>query len=216
MKTKQSKLMSPSLSTTSTPCSTQAPTSIKDSLPSYGISIENAEKWNREYNHESLPRIHEDRFWGLLIEVAGDTNPADVEFESKVGSVMEQRNARSRAKFEEQAYKIMLSGAKLFPDQSQKSDFLSALDEQHTIHSYEALIANCLPVLVSALQQRKTKHGQRGSTGHTRKKSVPQRVPMSSSESIGQTGTRRSSRNKKPNTHPPSKYTSEYNGLMVC
>ncbi|KAF4630414.1 hypothetical protein G7Y89_g7719 [Cudoniella acicularis] len=100
MNTKQNKLMSPSLSTTSTPCSTQAPTSIKDSLPSYGISIENAEKWNREYNCESISRIYEHKFWGLLIEVAGDANPADVEFESKVRSVIEQRNARSREKFE--------------------------------------------------------------------------------------------------------------------
>ena len=66
------------------PCSTQAPTLIKDSLPSYGISIENAEKWNREYNYESLPRMHKHKFWRLLIEVAGDANPADVEFESKV------------------------------------------------------------------------------------------------------------------------------------
>ena len=88
MNTKQSMPMSPSSSTTSTPCSTQAPTSIKESLP-YGIF--NAEKWNREYNYESLPRIHEDKFWGVLIEVAGDTNPAGIEFESKVGSVMEQR-----------------------------------------------------------------------------------------------------------------------------
>jgi hypothetical protein len=90
-----------------------------------------------------------------LIEVASNATPADVEFESKVRSVIEQRNARSREEFEEQAYEIMLSGAELFQDQSQKSVFLSALDEQHTIHSYEAFIANCLPVLVNALQQRK-------------------------------------------------------------
>ncbi|TVY86305.1 hypothetical protein LAWI1_G008826 [Lachnellula willkommii] len=159
MNTKQSKLMSPSLSTTSTPCSTQAPTSIEDSLPSYGISTENTQKWKLLYNRETLPRMHDDKFYELLVEVAGDTNPADAKFGSKVGSVMKQRNARSRAKFEEQAYEIMLSGAKLFQDQSQKSDFLSALDEQHTIYSYEALITNCLPVLVNALQQRKPKQG---------------------------------------------------------
>jgi hypothetical protein len=50
--------------------------------------------------------------------VASDANPTDVEFESKVRSVMEQRNALSREKFEEQAYEIMLPGAKLFQDQS--------------------------------------------------------------------------------------------------
>lgn len=45
------------------------------------------------HNHESIPRIHEDKFWGLSIEVAGGVDPADVE--SKVRSVMEQRNAQS-------------------------------------------------------------------------------------------------------------------------
>ena len=142
--------------------------------------------------------MHEDKFWRLLIEVAGG---ADVE--SKVRSVMEQRNAESREKFEEQAYQIMLPGAKLFQDQSQKSVFLSALDEQHTIYDYEAFFATCFPVLVSALQQRKPKRRQRSSTGHTPKKAVSKGVSKSSSESIGQIGTRRSSRNKKPDT-PPS------------
>jgi hypothetical protein len=122
MKTKQNKLMSPSLSTTSTSHSTQAPTPIKDSLPSYGIYIEDAEKWNREYNYERIPRIQEDSFWRLLVEVADCAIPADVE--SRVRSIMEQRNARSREKFEEQAYKNMLPGANLFQDESQKSVFL--------------------------------------------------------------------------------------------
>jgi hypothetical protein len=49
-----------------------------------------------------------------LIEAAGGANPADVE--SKVMSIMEQRNTRSREKFEEQAYEIMLPGAMLFQD----------------------------------------------------------------------------------------------------
>jgi len=195
MNTKQNKLMSPSLSTTPTPCSTQVPTSIKASLPSYGISIENAEEWSRKYNYESIPRIREDKFWRLVIEAARGANPADVE--SKVRSVMEQRNAQSREEFEEQAYKILLPGAELFPDQSQKSVYLLALDEQHTIHGYEAFITTCLPVLVSALQQRKPKHRQRSGT---QKKAVSQRVSRSSIRKIG---TRRSPRNKKPDT-PPS------------
>jgi hypothetical protein len=37
--------------------------------------------------------MDKDKFWGLLIEVASDTNPADVEFGSKVGNVMEERTA---------------------------------------------------------------------------------------------------------------------------
>ncbi|KAH7333292.1 glycosyl hydrolase family 92-domain-containing protein [Rhexocercosporidium sp. MPI-PUGE-AT-0058] len=112
---------------------------------------------------------------------------------------MEQRNARSREKFEEQAYKIMLPGANLFQDESQKSVFLSALDKQHTIHGYEAFITDCLPELVSALQQRKPKHRQRSSTG---RKAVSRGVSKSSSESTRQTNPRRSLR-KKPDT-PPS------------
>ncbi len=202
MQTRQSKLMNPSSSMTSTPCSAQAPTSIKDSLPRYGISIEQAENLNREYNYTRLPRIHEDKFWALLIEVASDANPADVEFESKVESVMEQRNNLSRAKFEEQAYEIMLPGARLFQDQSQKSDFLSALDEQHTIHSYEAFFANCLPLLVKELQQRQPKQRQPSSINHTRNNSVSQRVSKSSSESIGQMSRQRSPRSKKQDTSP--------------
>jgi hypothetical protein len=65
---------------------------------------------------------------------------------------MEQRNAWSCKKLEEQVYKIMLSGTELFQDQFQKSVFLSALDKQYTIYSYEAFIANCLLVLVNVLQ----------------------------------------------------------------
>ena len=128
---------------------TQVPTSIKDSLPSYGISIENAEKWNCKYNYECVLRIQEDSFWRLLVEVANGVILADVE--SRVRSIIEQRNARSREKFEEQAYEIMLPGANLFQDESQKLVFLSALDKQHTIYGYEALITDCLPELVNAL-----------------------------------------------------------------
>jgi hypothetical protein len=202
MKTKRGKLMSPSLSTTSTP-STQVPIPIEDSLPSHGISIEDARKWKRLYNrdHEPLPLIHDDKFYRLLIDTTIDTDPADVEFESKVKSVMEERNARSRAKFEEQTYEILLEGAEFFQDPTQRSDFLSALDQQHTIHGFEAFIANCLPMLINA---RKLKHQQRSRTGRTRKKTVSPGVSKSSSGSIGQIGTRRSPRNRKPDT-PPSK-----------
>ncbi|CZR69181.1 uncharacterized protein PAC_19081 [Phialocephala subalpina] len=144
--------MIPLLSTTSTPYSTQEPTSIKDSLPSYGIYIENAEKWNHEYNYENIPHIYEHKFWGLLIDVASDANPADPEFKSIVRSVMEQKIAQFCKKFKEQVYEIMLSGAELFQDQSQESVFLSALDEQYNIYGYESFIVNCLLVLVNVEQ----------------------------------------------------------------
>jgi hypothetical protein len=48
------------------------------------------------------------------IEVDGDTNSADFEFEFKLESVVEQRNAWSRTEFEEQMYNFILSGAELF------------------------------------------------------------------------------------------------------
>jgi hypothetical protein len=154
MKTRQGKLMSHSLSTILISYSTRAPISIKDSLPSYGISKESAQKWKglSNHDHEPLPLIYDDKFYQLLIDTTSDANPADVEFESKLKSVMEERTARSRALFEEQTYEILLEGVKLFQDPSQKSDFLSALDPQHSIHGFESFIANCLPMLVNALQ----------------------------------------------------------------
>jgi hypothetical protein len=49
-------------------------------------------------------------------------------------------------------YGIMLLGAKLFSDKSEKLISFSALDTQHTIHVYDALISKCVPVLTSVLQ----------------------------------------------------------------
>jgi hypothetical protein len=78
MNIKQSKLpMSPLLSATListstlalTPYSTQAPTSVKESLPSYRISLKDADKWNAKYNCESLPLMHKDLFWKLLKDI---------------------------------------------------------------------------------------------------------------------------------------------------
>jgi hypothetical protein len=64
--------------------------------------------------HEPLPLIHNDKFYRLLIDTTTNTDPADVKFESKVKSVIEERNARSRTKFEEQKYEILLKGAEFF------------------------------------------------------------------------------------------------------
>ena len=129
---------------------------------------------------------------GTFDKVANSINPADIK--SKVRSIIEQRNTQSREKFEEQAYEIILPGAKLFQDQSLKLVFLSALDEQYTIHGYEAFVTDCLPVLVNTLQQCKPKHRQRNNNDHTRKKGVLK----SPSKPIRKIGTRRSPRNQKP------------------
>jgi hypothetical protein len=172
MNIKQSKLpMSPSLSATSiststsasTPYSTQAPTSVKESLPSYGISLKDADKWNAKYNRESLPLMHEDLFWKLLKDITQDTNPADVESELK--SRTGQKSARSRADFDKVRYEIMLSGAELFQNESQKLAFTSALNAQHTVCSFEDFIAHCVPQLIDGYQKRKSKSRQRSITG---------------------------------------------------
>jgi hypothetical protein len=49
----------------------------------------------------------------------------------------------------------MLSGSKLFENKLQKLQFISALDEQHTVYGYEALVAHCLPVLIDMNQKGK-------------------------------------------------------------
>ncbi|KAH8797830.1 hypothetical protein F5884DRAFT_758928 [Xylogone sp. PMI_703] len=189
---------STSSTSASTPCSTQAPTSIKESLPSYGISLEDADKWNGEYNRESLPLMHEDLFWKLLKEIARNTDPADVE--SKLKSCMEQNSVHSRREFDKARYEIMLSGPELFQDESQKLDFTLALNAQHTVRGFEDFIAHCVPQLVKGCQQRKLKLRRQSITGSKQKKPVPRRVSKSYSQPTGEKGRRRSPRNKQPKT----------------
>jgi hypothetical protein len=188
---------SPSLSskttTTSSPCSTQAPTSIKDSLRSYGISEDDEIKWTDKYNRASIPLMRNDRFSKLLTEIACDTDPATVEFESKLKSVMEQKSTDSRNEFNDQACSIMLSGAALFED-SQKLEFLSILEKEHTVYGLRAFVARCLPSLIYEHPKHKPKRDSK------QKKSAPPRVPKLTPESTGKTGMRRSNRINKPNT----------------
>ncbi len=108
-------------STIRTTPSPQAPTSTKDSLPGYGISTEDAEKWNDEYNRISLPIMPDHLFWNLLIEISRDIHPTDVE--SKLKTVIEQKTIDSRNKFNDQASDIMLSGTALFKDSSRLIEF---------------------------------------------------------------------------------------------
>jgi hypothetical protein len=86
MKTEQLKLPSPSLSaasTTRTTLSPQRPTLTKDSLPNYGISTEEADKWNNKYNCTSLPLMPDHLFWNLLVEIARNNPLAEVESKVK-------------------------------------------------------------------------------------------------------------------------------------
>lgn len=141
--------------------------------------------------------MHEDLFWKLLKDITQDTNPADVESELK--SRIGQKSARSRADFDKVRYEIMLSGAELFQNESQKLAFTSALNAQHTVCSFEDFIAHCVPQLVDGYQKRKSKSRQRSITGPKQKRSAPQGVSKSSSQSIGEKGRRRSSRIKQLN-----------------
>lgn len=101
---------------------TQGPaTPTERILPRYGLSMDDAEKLNRKYNQQTIPRIPVERFWDLVIDVAKDTEPAEVE--SQIAKIMEERTIQSRTKFDNATYKIMLLGPRCFEDAQQQSDF---------------------------------------------------------------------------------------------
>jgi hypothetical protein len=185
---------------------TQGPaTPIETILPRYGISMDDAEQLNRKYNQETIPRIQVERFWNLIIDVAKGTEPAEVE--SKIAKIMEERTIQSRAKFDKATYKIMLSGPRCFEEAQQQSDFGAALSHEHTIHEYEALVANCLPALVKELHELRAKvrigsKKEKSPKGPAEKK-APRKVSKPSSKSNGDSGRRRSPRINKAHT-PPS------------
>jgi hypothetical protein len=126
-------LLSAATATRSNPCSTQAPTSIKDSLRSYGISEEDKNKWKNKYNHTSLRLIRDNLFSKLLTDIACDTYPTTVEFKSKLKSVIEQKSTDSRNEFNDQVCTIMLDGAAIFKE-SQRLEFLLVLDNKHAVY----------------------------------------------------------------------------------
>lgn len=185
---------------------TQGPaTPIERILPRYGISMDDAEQLNQKYNQETIPRIQVERFWDLIVDVAKGTEPA--ELESKIANIMEERTIQSRAKFDKATYKIMLSGPRCFEDAQQQSDFGASLSHEHTIHEYEALVANCLPALVKELHElraevRTGSKKEKSPKGSAERK-APKVVLKPSSKSNGEFGRRRSQRIKKART-PPS------------
>lgn len=194
MNTEQRKLPSPSLSaasTTRTTPSPQAPTSTIDSLPNYGISTEDADKWNDKYNRTSLPLMPDHLFWNLLIEIARDTPPAEVE--SKLKNAMEQKTTDSRNEFNDQASDTMLSGTALFKESSRLMEFFSALNREHTILGLETFMSRCLPLLIDGHLKRKSKRGPK------QQKSAPPKISKLSSKSVGNPSIRQSNRIKTPN-----------------
>jgi hypothetical protein len=208
MNTKQRKLPSPSLSaasTTRTTPSPQAPTSTKDSLPSYGISIEDADQWNEKYNRTSLPLMPDHLFWNLLVEIASDTP----EVEPKLKSVMEQKTTDSRNEFNDQASDTMLSGTALFKDSSRLMEFFSALNQEHTILGLEAFMSRCLPLLIDGHLKRKSKRGPK------QRKPAPAKVSGSSSKPTGKPSIRRSDRSKAP-VEPSTRQDGRRRSSRIC
>ncbi|KAG4431785.1 hypothetical protein IFR05_012724 [Cadophora sp. M221] len=67
-------------------------------MPRYRISMDDAEKLDRKYNLETIPRIQREKFCDLIVDAAKGTKPAGVEH--KVAKVMEEKTTLSRAKFE--------------------------------------------------------------------------------------------------------------------
>ena len=167
--------LSPSLSEAPTPPGqTQAPVpSIRQSLPSYGISIETAEKWKCEYNRQEVPVMRDEDFWKLVAEIAKDSNPADVL--SKLKSSIDQKSTRFRHDFEDATYGILWSGDELFPTDDQKFAFIRSLSRYITIHSTHAFMAYCLPYLIELGQKSKAEPGkQKTNSGPKRKPKAQQ------------------------------------------
>lgn len=133
------------------------------------------------YNRQSIPRIPNDEFYKLLTEVP----PTYDDFELEVKRIMAERSAQFHSKFEEQAYDLMLSGPKLFEDQSKQFTFFSAMCEPHTIQGFEKFISDCVPELMLT---RKTSGAKKKSKG----------VSKPSTKLTG--GPRRSLRIQKPKT----------------
>jgi hypothetical protein len=175
------------------PCFTQAPTSIKNSLQSYKIFKNNKIKWTNKYNRANIPLIYNDRFLKLLTKIAYNINPVTVEFESKLKSVIKQKSTDSWNEFNNQACSIMLSGAALFKD-SQKLEFLLILKKEHTVYGLQAFVARCLPSLIYKHLKHKPKHNFK------QKKSAPSRVSKLTLELTRKTNIRQSNRINKPNT----------------
>jgi hypothetical protein len=171
--------LSPSLSTASsspsTPGPTQAPTSNEERLLRRGISRARAGIWRDEYNRASVPLIHDHLFDDLLIEIASHTDPADAEFESRLKEHMEQKSAASRTGYTKAAYDIMMLAPEIFPNNTQMLAFISALDDQYTVHSHEALVQFCLPELIKARQNPRSKNRQRNNTRLNKTERPPSR-----------------------------------------
>ena len=167
--------LSPSLSEAPTPPGqSQAPVpSVRESLPSYGISIERAELWKCEYNRQEVPLMRDEDFWELVAAIAKDSYPADVQ--SKLKSSIDQKSTRLHDDFEDAAYGPLWSGYEVFPAADQKFTFTRGLSRGITIHDTHAFMAYCLPYLIELAQKSKAEPPkQKASPGQKRKPKAQQ------------------------------------------
>ncbi|KAL3423678.1 hypothetical protein PVAG01_05425 [Phlyctema vagabunda] len=102
------------------------------------------------------------RFYTLVMQISDRISPTEPKFESRLDSIMEERSSLSLERFEHQAYKILRAGSReLFQDESQQLDFLLALDKQHTVEGFEALLSDCVPALIDKLRGQSSDPRQR-------------------------------------------------------
>jgi hypothetical protein len=117
--------ISPSLSATSTPSLTQAPTSIKSILLGRGISDDKADELKDRYNRRSIPIMDDGLFFQLLNQIAMDNDLEEVE--SKLQSYIDQKSSSLYDDYVTAKHEIGLAGLNLFPTESQQFRFTSGI-----------------------------------------------------------------------------------------
>lgn len=134
--------------------------SVRESLPSYGISIEKAESWKREYNRCEIPVMHDEEFWEVVAECAKDFHRAVIpqdshsaDIESKLKALMDQKNTRFYKDFEAVVFEPLMYDYVVFPNPDQRFIFSRALDIPLTLHNIESLISKCLPYLTECARK---------------------------------------------------------------
>jgi hypothetical protein len=195
MSIKQSKLhqppLSPSLSAPSTPDCTQAPTSIKSTLLSHGISDNKADELNNLYNRRSIPVMDDGLFFQLLNEIATDIDPDQVE--SELQRRIDQQSTSLHNEYVATKHEIGFSGLNLLQTASQQFRFTAGL-RKHTIHGFEALVVSCLPPLIETCQKSNTKRRQRKNTNLKHSNRTQHRVSKPPLQAMEGNGCRRSPR----------------------
>jgi hypothetical protein len=218
MSIEQSKLhqlpISPSLSATSAPDFTQAPTSIKSILLSHGISDNKADELNYLYNRRSIPVMDDGLFFQLLNEIATDIDPDQVE--SELRRRIDQQSTSLYNEYVAAKHEIGFSGLDLFQTVSQQFQFTAGL-RKHTIHGFEAFVASCLPPLIEACQKSEIKRRRRKNTSPKHYQRAPHGASKSSLQAMEGNGCRRSPRIAKRTDRAPSGYVTNRARLaIVC